>query len=272
MTRAPVLTALVLAVLAPAPGAHASVRYGVEDLHAVLSRWVNDAGLVDYEGLAANAAPLDRFVTLLAAVSPDSHPDLFPAEADRMVYWINAYNALMLDRVVAAWPVASVRDIRPMFGVFRLPVTVGGLTLTLQQIEDDILRARFDEPRIHFAISCASASCPPLLRTPWRAGTLEAQLDAATRAFVSDPRNVRLDGARGVVWVSSIFDWYAADFLRSMDRRGIPHPHGVLDWIVQFLPREQRRRWRLARLRTSTLPYDWSINAVSRTTPGVRVQ
>lgn len=247
---------------APAPAPPGPFRY--DDLEAVLVRHVAGDGRVDYPALVADRTPLDRFVDQIARVSPVSHPALFPARNDRLAYWINAYNALMLRKVVDAWPVRSVKEIRPLFGVFRTESPVGGRPLSLKALEDEILRKEFDEPRIHFAVNCASISCPPLKRGVWHPATLDAELDQAARAFVGDDRNVRLDRSKGLVLVSSIFDWYEEDFLRSMDAKRIPHPRGVLDYIARYLPAEKVRTWPKDHRKTATLDYDWGINARAR--------
>jgi hypothetical protein len=243
----------------PAP---AAAVWSYDDLGAVLRRYVGPDGLVDYDGLAQDAEPLERFVDALARTSPDSAAGLFPGREDRLAYWINAYNALMLRRVVRAWPVASVREIKPLYGVFWMEHHVlGGRRLTLRGLENGVIRERFDEPRIHFAINCASAGCPALRNAAWRPESLEEDLEAAARRFIRDHRNVRFDRDGTLAHLSRIFDWYEKDFTRWLDARGIPHPHGVLDYVVRFLSPEDREGLDLDGIRVQWIEYDWSINA-----------
>jgi hypothetical protein len=241
---------------APAPAA-----WSYDDLDAVLSRRVSPDGRVDYDGLVADRQRLERFVQALARTSPDSAPELFPARNDRLAYWINAYNALMLLRVVEAWPIESVERILPAHGVFWIERhELGGKRLTLRQLENDVVRG-FDEPRIHFAINCASTGCPALRDAAWRPETLEADLEAAARRFIRDPRHVRVAPDGAVVHLSRIFEWYAEDFTRWLDARGLAHPRGVLDYVAPHLPDEDRKRLEPDGVRVEWIEYDWSINA-----------
>jgi hypothetical protein len=217
---------------------------------------------VDYEGLTRDRAALDRFVEALGRSSPDSHPGLFPTAADRLAYWMNAYNALMLGRVVDAWPVGSVREIKMAYGVFWMEKhTLGGQRRTLRGLENKIIRRRFGDPRIHFAINCASAGCPALPRRAWRPETLEADLEAASRRFIADPDNVRIDRESGVIHLSEIFKWFTEDFTDWLDGRGIQYANGVVDYVWRYLPEQQREGLDPAQLRIKWIDYDWSINA-----------
>jgi hypothetical protein len=246
--------------VAPAPSA-----WSYEDLDYVLERYVSERGLVDYDGLVKDRASLDRFVRAVEETSPDSRPELFPRQSDRLAYWINAYNALVLRGVVEAWPVRSVKDIRPLFGFFwRDKHRLGGQPWTLRKLENEVLRARFREPRIHFAINCASRGCPALRRRAWRADSLDGDLEEAARTFIRDPRNVRVDPERGTVHLSEIFKWYPEDFLDWLDARGLPRPRGVLGYVIPYLSDDQRRGWDPGKVSVAWIEYDWSVNAEDR--------
>jgi hypothetical protein len=251
---------VLLLLTAAVPVAAEGWDYG--DLDHVLGRYVDEEGFVDYHGLAQDHARLDRYVEEMARVSPDSDPDRFPTTGDALAYWINAYNALMLRRVVEAWPVASVRDIRALYGVFwRDKHRLGGRKLSLRGLENQIIRERFAEPRIHFAINCASRGCPALSRKAWRAETLEADLDAAARRFIANESNVRFDPERRLVELSSIFRWFDGDFIAWMESSGFEAPRGVLDYVLRYLPAERREAWGDPDdLRVEWIDYDWSIN------------
>jgi hypothetical protein len=173
---------------------------------------------VDYAGWRANAADrtaLDGYITELSRLKPSAM-----ARADAFSFWGNLYNAVTLKVILDRYPVASIRDIKSdnwldpkaYTGPWRQPrVTVEGRRLSLDDIEHDIMRPTFKDPRVHYIVNCASFGCPNLMNRAWRAATLEADLDAAARAFVNHPRGVTAL-ADGALRVSSIYKWFIADF------------------------------------------------------------
>jgi hypothetical protein len=229
------------------------------DLYAALldrhTREVPDtAGVrVDYTGLRASA-DWRRLIAGFATSVP-------PTAADRsgqLAFWINAYNALAIDLVVRRAPETSIRDIgnllRPVWK--RQAGVVAGAPVTLDWIEHQLLR-KLGEPRIHAAIVCASVSCPSLLREPWAEARLGAQLDAAMRAFLANPRKgLRIDPASHTLFMSRIFDWFAGDF----EAGG-----GVLRSISPYL-QARDRAWLAANPdpRIRYLDYDWRLNDLAR--------
>lgn len=222
------------------------------DLYAALlarhTRTVADvAGTrVDYAALARDPDWPRLLASLAAAPEPT-------ARAERLAHWIDAYNILAMDVVARHYPIASIRDVgsllRPVWK--REAGRVGGRTVTLDAVEHEILRP-MGEPRVHMAIVCASTSCPSLAREPFRPETLDAQLDAAARAFVAD----RDKGARvepGALRVSSIFRWFAEDFAAS---GGVPafirrHADPELAAAIDRLGASPRLVY---------FDYDWSLN------------
>jgi len=157
--------------------------------------------------------------------------------------------------VLDAWPVRSIRDIRSglVAGPWRRKlVSVGGVDLSLDDFEHNILRKGWTEPRVHYAVNCASIGCPNLPLRAFRGSTLGPQLDAAARAYVNTPRAVRFDGEALVV--SSIYKWYAADFGGS-DVRVIAH-------LARYADAPLKARLQAA-TRIGRDAYDWSINATS---------
>lgn len=165
-------------------------------------------GGIDYDGLTADEAKLDAY---LAPAQHYTTEGLSRTEA--MAFWINMYNAWTLKLILTKYP--DVDSIKDLGSIFSSPwkkrfVKIGGKTLTLGEIEHDILREQFKDPRIHFAINCASRSCPPLLPEAYRAETLDEQLDGATQAFINNNANTLVDGNRLIV--SRIFKWYKDDF------------------------------------------------------------
>ena len=177
-----------------------------------VSRGPDRVDRVDYRtwhGSAADRAALTDYLVMLQSRDPRRL-----SRNGQMAYWANLYNAETVRLVLAAWPVKSIQDIRPnplAIGPWKTPtLSVAGITLSLDQIEHRILRAGFKDPRVHYALNCASVSCPDLRRQAWTADNLQADLDTAARAYVNHPRGVRM--VRGKLVVSSIYVWFKADF------------------------------------------------------------
>lgn len=229
----------------------------------VLETYVTPEGPVRYAALKQNPADLKDFVEQLAAISPENRPELFPTPAAQKAYWINTYNAFVLYAVVEAYPVASVRDLKFGFGLLffkRARFIAGGKRYSLDDIEHSILRSRYRDPRVHFAVNCASASCPPLSREPYRPDTLDQQLDEAARRFIGREENVWMRG--DVLFLSKIFDWYKEDFAQAAGAQG-NGTASVVDYVVRYLPEEVARRVRQEKPRVEFYNYDWSLNDAS---------
>ena len=217
---------------------------------AVLSRFVDGEGRVDYRGLASNRAELERYMVALAQTSPSSAPEAFATREAQLAYWINAYNASVLYAVTERPGLTSVHSVRFTFFGFTRYV-YGGESMSLHALENELIRPTFEEPRIHFALNCASAGCPKLPSEAFVPERLEAQLARETRAFCADPDKVRVSD--GDVQMSQIFQWYAEDFVDA---------GGAIDfcrrWGRDDLPAGGKLRY---------IPYDWSLNAA----PGRRL-
>lgn len=221
----------------------------------------------DYAGVGAvEHFALKGWIERMAAVDPAKL-----TWDQKFAYWANLYNALTLDIVLDAWPVGSIRDIGPgdvkrrigdvgfldglaaavIGGPWKAKVIrVDGVALSLDNIENDILRPMGDN-RVHYAVNCASVGCPDLGRTPWRAATLDADLDRAAEAYVNHPRGVRRNAGGGLV-VSSIYDWYAEDFGGS--------EAGVLAHLREHADAPTRALLDGAD-GIDAYAYDWSVNA-----------
>ncbi|MEM7203967.1 MAG: DUF547 domain-containing protein [Planctomycetota bacterium] len=246
--------------LAQAPAA-ATEAFPYDALDALLRQHVDARGNVDYAALRANPDPLEHIYAHLAAVAPDSHPERFPDEASRLAYWLNAYNATVLLSVTRLYPIDSVRDVGVPWYLFFLPDTAGffyvrkhvfgGNAHSLYDVENNIVRQRFGEPRIHFALNCASAGCPRLPREAFRPATLDAQLERETRRFFGEPRNLAIDDERRTVRLSQILEWYRDDF-----------ESPLLDYTATYAPPPTRDalRGRASGYAIEFAPYDWRLN------------
>jgi hypothetical protein len=204
---------------------------------------------VAYARWKANQADLASLDAIVAdyqgvAVSRLSRPSQF-------AFWVNLYNALTLKVVLAAFPVRSIRNIGVGGPWRRALVSVQGRQMSLDDIEHRTLRTGWREPRIHYAVNCASIGCPNLMARPWVSATLERDLDAAARAFINGPRGVRLV-APGRVRVSSIYHWFREDFGGTNA--------GVLAHVRPLASAALR-----SQLDGATIAghdYDWAINAI----------
>jgi hypothetical protein len=186
--------------------------------HASLQRVLSahaHAGGMDYAALAsdtASRADLDRFVASLGSM-PDASP---------LADWLNAYNAIVIQRIVQHWPIASVRDVPGFFD--RVRTRVAGQERTLDDLENRVIRERFHDARVHVAMNCGAVSCPPLPSRAFETSTLSATLDRLARSVVASNAFVRVDGTR--VFVSELFFWFEADFTRDAG--------SVLAWLKRY--------------------------------------
>lgn len=225
---------------------------------AVLADHVRD-GRVDYAALRHDAR-LSRYLAQLA----DTSPDELASEAERLALWINAYNAYTLKLVADDYPVKSIHDLGTGGRILgwllnRTPwdirfAVVGGRTLTLNEIEHEILRPQFEEPRLHFAIVCAAVSCPPLRAEAYQADRLDAQLDDQGRRFLRDGVRNQFDVAGRRARLSPIFSWFAEDFGKT--------DAAVLRYVSRFAPPDVGRELAAGadRWSVSATDYDWSLN------------
>ena len=226
---------------------------------------------VDYAALQQDAPTLDRVTRGFAA--PVAGEVAAWSTGQRMAFWINAYNAFTLRAIVDHYPIRAGwfsrgprNSIRQIDGVWAgLTWAAAGRRLTLDDIEHRILRPEFGDPRIHFAINCASVSCPPLAAVPYRAADLDAQLDAAARAYLGSPEGLRIEGH--VLRVSSIFKWYGDDFVRQyapvVDAERSPRERAILGVIARYGPSGAGEAARLGTPIIRYLDYDWSLNDAS---------
>lgn len=173
---------------------------------SLLQKHVSAAGKVNYKGFKADQAALDAYCQDLSAHAPQEAW----SRQEKMAFWINAYNAFTVQLVVTHFPIGSIRDLDKgkTWDVRR--IEIGGKKYSLNQIENDILRPKFKDARIHFALNCAAKSCPPLANQAFTAQNLNKLLDKRTRQFINNKKYN--DFATDKAKISMIFNWYAADF------------------------------------------------------------
>ncbi|MBK6993643.1 MAG: DUF547 domain-containing protein [Lewinellaceae bacterium] len=177
-----------------------------ESFDSILQKHVSDAGKVNYKGLKTDKAALDAYCKMLS----ENPVEESWTKEEKMAYWTNAYNAFTLKLIVDNYPTKSILnfDGGKTWDVRR--IKIGDKKYSLNNIENDILRPQFKDPRIHFAINCAAKSCPPLWNHAYTAENLELALENRTRDFVNNSNYNTLSASRAQV--SKIFDWYGADF------------------------------------------------------------
>jgi hypothetical protein len=234
---------------------------------ALLRKHLDPAGRVDYAAWKADPADLealDAYINLIANASPESHPQLFPTPRDVLAYWINTYNALVIRAVLEHWPIQSVTDVSSGLSFVRgqgffanRKYLVGGQRISLYELENGKLRNQND-PRIHFAINCASRSCPPIDREAFFAEGLDGRLEARAHAFVNSEANVYPSPEGRTVHLSMIFEWYEGDFLASL-----PKGSTILDYVLAYAEPELAGKLRRAKAegwKVDYLTYDWKVN------------
>ncbi len=169
----------------------------------LLQKHVSKEGTVNYKTFKADRKPLSSYITLLSQNLPDNNW----SKEDKLAYWINAYNAMTIDLILRNYPVKSIKDIKDPWKqrLWKL----GKKKYNLEDIEHQILR-KMDEPRIHFAIVCASYSCPKLLNEAYTASNLKQQLTNATKDFLTDKKRNNI--TENNLELSKIFQWFSKDF------------------------------------------------------------
>jgi len=265
--KATILSTLVAVALSPALLPTGSAHAAVPD-H---SQWENflqkhvQAGRVDYDALKRDPSELQSY---LEALAQTRRPEFYAAsEKTRLAFWINAYNAFTIRLIVDHYPVASIWNVtplwkRPLGGPFvEQFIPLGNLfpgkpvrrKLSLNDIEDEILRKDFHDPRVHFTIVCASTSCPTLSSHAYTAAGLDRQLSSAARRFVTDPSKNHYDSASNILYLSEIFRWFREDF----EKRG-----SLVKFLRPYMDAKTLQRISAAKTgpRIEFNSYDWSLN------------
>jgi hypothetical protein len=257
--KTPLLLALVFGLAAALPGAAQPPDY--KPWQDLLSKYYDPAHGMKYKELKANdKAALDRLRQQMAQVDVQKLP-----RNDQLAYWINLYNINVVGVVVDKYPVESIRDLSTdpivRLNVFKKDsVRTKQGAMSLNDVENEKIRAGFKDPRIHFAINCAAASCPPIRPEPYTGSRLDQQLDDQTRRFLNGPNGVRIekDGSELDLHVTKIMDWFADDF----EQWG----GGRVTFVRKYLPTDKQKQLDAARGKVDLEfdEYDWKLNDASR--------
>ncbi|OEK02439.1 hypothetical protein BFP97_13300 [Roseivirga sp. 4D4] len=221
-----------------------------ENWTKLLAKHVRPNGLVDYKGFIADKSELNAYADYLS----ENPPAESWSDNEKIAYWINAYNAFTVKLIVDNYPVKSIKDLNPSLSIPTVRsiwtkewFQIGGEDFSLDRIEHKILRKDFEEPRIHFAVNCASISCPVLRNEAYTAEKLGVQLDEQARLFLNDTSRNKITPHR--VEVSKIFSWFGGDFKKGQS-------------LIQFLNKytdvqiEEKAKVRFT-------SYDWNLNDVN---------
>ena len=214
----------------------------------LLKKHVRD-GRVDYAGFKTEEVKLDRYLKILENVDPG-----ILSRNEQFAFYINAYNAWTIKLILSGYP--GVTSIKDLGSLLKSPwkkkiVRIDGKVITLDHVEHEILRPRYKDPRVHFAINCAAKSCPPLRPEPFNGNILDRQLEDSTRSFINNPQSYRLDDSE--LYVSRIFKWFSEDF--NEDIFGF-----FLKYATGNLKKELKSK--SERIVVQYLEYDWSLNEV----------
>lgn len=226
------------------------------DFDQLLQRYVDQDGMVNYA--AWHKSPQDRghLQQYLGRLSQAS-PGIKASRDGQLAFWINAYNATTLEGILQVYPTTSIRNHTAKLAGYNiwkdLPLLVGGKPHSLDTMEHQVLR-KMGEPRIHFAIVCASIGCPRLLNEAYVPDRLKEQLDRNTRDFFSRPQNFQLDKS-GTMHVSSILDWFGGDFGDSQQAQYTA--------LQQYIPKNAQRIAVSPNARVVFQDYNWSLNEQS---------
>lgn len=217
-----------------------------ELLDDLLRRYVNRDGRVDYAGMREAEKQLDTYLALLEKDQPQP-----PWDQDaKKAYWINAYNAFTLKLILDNYPLESITDLHPLLyipginTVWHREFFDLGKAQSLDAIEHEILRKEFDDPRIHFAINCASVSCPVLRNEAYVAQRLDAQLNQQAVRFINS--GVRNKITPHAIEISKIFDWFESDFTQG---------GSLIQFLNQYTNEEIQPGASI-----DYLDYDWRLN------------
>jgi len=203
----------------------------------LLQKNVSKNGIVDYKGFQKDSKQLQSYLGVLAANVPTKSW----SKNAVLAYWINAYNAYTVKLILDNYPVKSIKDINDPWG--KKFFTLGTSKYSLEQIEHEILR-KMSEPRIHFAINCASFSCPNLLNEAYTEANLEKQLTTVAKNFINDKSKNTITSNK--VEISKIFDWFSGDF----KKKGT-----VIDFLNQYSSIKINSNAKI-----SYKEYNWTLN------------
>lgn len=197
-------------------------------------------GKVDYQKIKTDAASLNELVETISKMDVSKEN----ANAQK-AFLINAYNLLLIKGIIAKYPVKSPMDIAGLFD--KITHTIAGKKHTLNDIENKLIRAKYNDARIHFVLVCGALGCPPIINTVYKPETLEEQLNKQAKIALNNPAFIKVNAGSKKVELSQIFEWYKGDF--------ITKGKNEIDYINQFRDAKIDEKSKI-----SYYPYDWTLN------------
>ncbi|PCI93947.1 MAG: hypothetical protein COB15_15345 [Flavobacteriales bacterium] len=209
------------------------------DWNSITKKNVSVSGKVNYKGMKASLSKIEGYLKILKENAPKKE---WPKN-EKLAYWINLYNASTVYLIASNYPISSITKLEGGKPWDKNFVESGDKIYSLNQIENEIIRPRFKDPRIHAALNCAAVSCPSLLNEAYVGNKLEDQLTQQTKVWINDPSKNLLN--QNVVKISKIFDWYAADFK-------------AVGGVVAFINKYSTKNSASKKIRF--LEYNWALN------------
>ena len=219
-----------------------NVQAQTSTFNALLQKHVDSKGNVSYKGLKSEEAKLDKYISYLQATTPSSSW----SKNKQKAFWMNAYNAYTIKKILEKYPLKSIRSIKEKGkGAWDIPfANVGGKTYSLNHIEHKILRAKLFDPRVHVGVNCASGSCPKLNNKAFTEANVEAELEALMKYFVNDATRNKITPKK--LGLSEIFNWYKADFTKK---------GSLVDYLNKYSNTKIEPKAKI-----SHLTYNWNLN------------
>lgn len=215
----------------------------------LLKKHVNANGLVDYKGFKADEKDFNAYLDMLSKNAPAESK---MSKNEEMAYWINAYNAFTIRLILDHYPVKSIKDIGSKIQIpfvttpwAKKFIKIGSQTMSLDNIEHGTLRKKFDDPRIHFTLVCASISCPRLRNEAYTATKLEAQMDDQGRDFLNNPAKNKI--SKDAAQLSNYFNWYSGDWKKN--------GQSVVKWVDKYSNTKITDDTKI-----TFLDYNWNLN------------
>ena len=213
-------------------------------------------GRVNYKHLKNDAAAFNMYLNQLSAVEAEELSHW--SKEQKLAYWINAYNAYTIKAIIDNYPVKSIKKIP---GVWKkLKFKAGGEDITLDEIEHKKLRAELKDPRIHFAVNCASIGCPVISDQAYSADKLDAQFGASVKAMLTNAGQFRIDRDKEKIYLSKILDWFRDDFQDFKEVHSYGKNNGPISFLLEYLPKTDQNYIRTKKLSVKWLDYDWTLN------------
>ena len=241
----------------------------------ILENYVDDKGMVDYKTLKRRKPELNQLLDEFAKLDPNVYNSW--SKEDKIAFWLNAYNIKMLKIIIDNYPIESSRILRVLWGPDSIrhiegiwdkyKFTVMDEEFTLKEIEQRFFRKEFNEPRVFFALSCASLSSPPLRNEPYYGCRLYEQLDDQAKKFLSSPRAFRIDKEKQIVHLSAIFHptWYGKEFISKYgtDKKfkdQPPHLRAVLNFATNYISKQDLFFLERENYSVKYITYNWTLN------------